>query len=129
MPRVARGWRVTVRDGPRVTRRRAGSLGAALALVGRAGPDPASGSRRGPGALPARALTPRQQVAGRVELSGPRVRAGADVRGDGAAEAWTGRLTRRVVARRTARRPTPRCGAPSCPAAAAQTRSGAATPR
>ena len=47
--------------------------------------------------LRARKFTPQQQVAGRVELRGPGVRAGVDVRGDGAAEAWTGRLRRRVV--------------------------------
>ena len=47
--------------------------------------------------LRARTFTPQQQVAGRVELAGPGVRAGVDVRGDGEAEAWTGRIRRRVV--------------------------------
>jgi hypothetical protein len=45
----------------------------------------------------AREFSPQQQVAGRVELTGPGVRAGVDVRGNGDTEAWTGRLRRRVV--------------------------------
>jgi hypothetical protein len=97
MPRVGRGWRVTVRDGPRVRRQRADSLETALDLVERAGRELAAGPGRGTVDLHVRSFTPQQQVAGRVELSGPRVYAGVDVRGDGAAEAWTGRIARRVV--------------------------------
>jgi hypothetical protein len=45
-----------------------------------------------------REFGPDQQVAVRAELKGPRgLRAGIDVRGDGSAEAWTGRFGRRLV--------------------------------
>jgi hypothetical protein len=98
MPRVARGWRVRVRAGARVTRHRCDGVEEALDLVERAGRELAAGPGRQTVDLRVRAFSPQQQVAGRVELSGPGVRAGIDVRGDGATEAWTGRLGRRVLA-------------------------------
>src|SRR3954451_14276578 len=56
-------------------------------------------------ARPQRALgrdyEPAEQVALRGELRGPRgLRAGIDVRGDGSAEAFTGRVVRRLIASR-----------------------------
>ena len=54
-------------------------------------------ARRTAVTMRAREFSPQQQVAGRVELTGPGVRAGVDVRGNGDTEAWTGRLRRRVV--------------------------------
>ena len=38
-----------------------------------------------------------QLVPLRAELSGPRIHCGVDVRGDGSAEAWTGRWARAIV--------------------------------
>jgi hypothetical protein len=50
----------------------------------------------------AREYTAVQQVAVRGEVAGPRgLRGGIDVRGDGSAEAYTGRMRRRVVQRRS----------------------------
>jgi hypothetical protein len=91
------GWRVTVRNGPRVHKHRAADLAEALDLVEREGRALAAGPGRSSVRMRTREFTPQQQVAGRVELSGPGVRAGVDIRGNGDAEAWTGRLGRRVV--------------------------------
>jgi hypothetical protein len=90
-------WRVTVRNGPRVEKLRAAGLEEALDLVEREARVLSARPGRKAVELRSRTFTPQQQVAGRVELAGPGVRAGIDVRGDGAAEAWTGRMRRRVV--------------------------------
>jgi hypothetical protein len=90
-------WRVTVRDGPRVLKLRTGALDEALDVVEREARALAAGPGRRTVDLRARTFTPQQQVAGRVELRGPGVAAGVDVRGDGATEAWTGRVRRTVV--------------------------------
>jgi hypothetical protein len=90
-------WRIIVRNGPKVEKLRADGLEEALDLVEREGRVLSAGPGRRAVVLRTREFTPQQQVAGRVELSGPGLRAGIDVRGDGAAEAWTGRLRRRVV--------------------------------
>jgi len=91
-------WRVVVRSGPRVHKQRADDLATALDLVEYEARALASQPRRRTVELRARTFSPQQQVAGRVELHGPGVRGGIDVRGDGAAEAWTGRIRRQVVA-------------------------------
>ena len=95
---MTRGWQVVVRNGPRVTRHRAETLEGALDVIERAARELAAGPGRKAVELRSRSFPPEQQVAGRVELRGPGVHAGIDVRGDGAVEAWTGRIGRRVVA-------------------------------
>lgn len=93
-----------VRAGPRVTRRRVPSLADAIDLLEmelRAlGPD----ARRKTARAFARKIEPIAQVSARGELTGPgrllpRVRAGADVRGDGSIEAYRGKVRREVIER------------------------------
>jgi hypothetical protein len=91
-------YRVLVRSGPRVARLEAGSLDAAIELIVARARELARGPRLASVELRYKTFEPVQQVAHRIELSGPRgVRAGVDVRGDGSVEAWTGKLRRRVV--------------------------------
>lgn len=93
---------VTTRVRGRVTRERYDSLEAALAEIERRTGDLARDARAQPeGGTLIRRIEPVQQVAARLELAGPRrLRAGVDVRGDGSAEAWTGRVRRRLVQQR-----------------------------
>jgi hypothetical protein len=99
---MAGSFRLILREGPRVTRARHGLLDAALedlaAHVSRLSEQPPRETIE----TPTRRFEPIAQVVARAELSGPqrllpRLRAGIDVRGDGSAEAWTGRARRRVV--------------------------------
>jgi hypothetical protein len=94
-------YRVVVRSGPRVAHLEAGSLDAALELIEARARELARGPRSESVELRYKTFEPVQQVAHRLELSGParqkRVHAGLDVRGDGSVEAWTGRLRRRLI--------------------------------
>ncbi len=99
------GYTVTVRVGPKVTRKRVPTLDDAIDLLElelRAlGPK----ARRAPTRAFSRELAPVAQVSARGELSGPRrlrpsVRAGADVRGDGSIEAYRGKIQREVIDQR-----------------------------
>jgi len=95
-------YRVTVRIGPKVERRRFDGLEDALAQLEARGQDLAQGvdSRPVGGRLMQR-IEPVKQVVARLELSGPgRLRAGVDVRGDGSSEAFTGKLRRQLVKQR-----------------------------
>ena len=76
-------------------------LEAALAAIEWIGRELADGvAARPAGGTLIRRLEPVQQVVGRIELAGPGVRAGVDVRGDGSSEAFTGRLRRTLVEQR-----------------------------
>lgn len=93
------GYRITKRDGAKVHHQRTDNLDAALVVLERGGRElEATAAARGVGGSLMRRVEPVQRVVGRVELRGPgRVRAGVDVRGDGSAEAFTGRLRRTLV--------------------------------
>lgn len=101
------GFRVTVRDGPRVTRERYDDPGQALAALDRHVAELERGaSARAVGGHLIRRFEPVQQVVGRVELRGPGgARGGIDVRGDGSSEAYTGRLRRALVEQRDGESP------------------------
>jgi hypothetical protein len=97
-------FRIVVRNGAKVERHRAASLGDALEVVERYGRGLAAQPRLQEVDLRFRTFSPAAQVAARIEVSGPQrwrpaVRAGIDVRGDGSVEAWSGRTEREVVAR------------------------------
>ena len=97
-----RGYSLKTRSGAKVERARFDELGEALAALERRGEELQDGAgARTIDMKIGRRFEPVQQVIGRLELSGPgRLRAGVDVRGDGSAEAWTGRVRRTLVKQR-----------------------------
>jgi hypothetical protein len=95
---MAAAFTVTVRNGPKVEHERFPALGPALDDLEQRMRALANTQRRDPVDLKYREFSPIQQVMARGELAGPRgLRAGIDLRGDGSAEAFTGRLRRRLV--------------------------------
>jgi hypothetical protein len=98
---VAR-YTVTVRRRGATDRERFASLDEALAALEARLDALAGAERRGDERGLAREYAPVMQVAVRGEVAGPGgLRGGVDLRGDGSAEAYTGRLRRRLVERRT----------------------------
>ena len=95
-------YTVRIRVGPKVTRLRAKSLQEAIDLLEQELSSlGASAQRRSVKAL-TREYAPEAQVAARGELSGPSrllptVRAGADVRGDGSVQVYSGRIKREPI--------------------------------
>lgn len=106
---MAERWTLTVRRGSKVTKHRYASLDEALdALDGLL----ATGDvdRRGTARAFLREIEPVAQVALRAEIAGPqrmfaKVNGGVDVRGDGSAEPFVGRVNRRVVEVRSGESP------------------------
>lgn len=91
-------YRVTVRRRGGVDRERFATLAEALAALEARLNAGARGARRGPENVLSREYEPVQLVALRAEIAGPRgLRGGVDVRGDGSAEAYTGRWRRELV--------------------------------
>ena len=88
-------YSLIVRRGPKVVKSSHAELAEALRALEeqlRAVPE------RGAATVFRREYAPAQQVVARGELRGPRRgRGGVDVRGDGSAEAWTGRISKRLV--------------------------------
>jgi hypothetical protein len=95
---LAGSWRVTVREGARVSRERYSSLEDALAAIEARGRELADSARVK--SVDTKVLgrwEPQQQVAARLQLGG---RGGIDIRGDGSAEAYTGRVRRKSIEQR-----------------------------
>ena len=98
-------YRLTVRRGPRVERARFDDLERALAELEDRGRRLEREADAGAIDLKLRRFEPVARVVGRLELAGPRLRAGVDVRGDGSSESYTGRLRRRLIDRRSGESP------------------------
>jgi hypothetical protein len=95
-------YTVTVRVGPKVTRERCPTLADAIDLLEMRLTNLGDEARRERQRAFAREYEPVAQVSARGELSGPgrlrpRVRAGADVRGDGSIEAYVGKVRRELI--------------------------------
>jgi hypothetical protein len=92
-------YTLTVRRRGATARERFPSLPEALAALEARLDELTPGERRGREHALTRGLAPVEQVALRGEVAGPGVRGGVDVRGDGSAEAFTGRWRRVLVER------------------------------
>jgi hypothetical protein len=98
-------WKLTVRTGGKVEHERFGELQSALDAVQARGEALAGAVPNAPIDAKYKQFEPGQQVSARLELAGPErlmpnIRAGVDVRGDGSAEAYVGRVRRVVIDQR-----------------------------
>jgi hypothetical protein len=100
VPPSRKPYRLTVRQGGRVVRSRFATLEEALPALRRQLDEAGARAPRETVHALVRDFAPASQVAARAALRGPGgVRAGIDLRGDGSAEAWTGRWQRLVLPR------------------------------
>ncbi len=99
------GYTLIVRREGATEKLRYGSLGDGLDALEQEARAFANTERREGRTVLTRTYEAVQLVPLRVSLSGRRVRAGVDVRGDGSAEAWTGRWGRAVVAQQMGESP------------------------
>jgi len=94
-------WKLTVRIGPAVERERFDSLSEALDALEVRIAELQPSTRLEDVQFFRRSFDSSHQVAVRGELAGPgRLRAGIDLRGDGSAEAYTGRVHRTLLEQR-----------------------------
>lgn len=98
-------WTLTTRSGSQVDHQRLETLEEALDALDRRLAELAPSSHRDEERFLRRRIEPVRLVAARLEVAGPgargrTIRGGVDLRGDGSAEAFTGRVRRAVVARR-----------------------------
>jgi len=95
---------LTVRDGPRVTRQRYDTRDEALAALEEREQELSSHASRQEVTFFTRRIDPAAQVAVRLEIAGPwregSPHGGVDLRGDGSAEAFTGRVRRSLIEQR-----------------------------
>ncbi len=98
----APAWTLTTRAGSQVAREHLETLEEAIDALAQRVAELTPGASREEVRFMSRRIEPERQVAARVEIAGPRgVRGGVDLRGDGSAEAFTGRVRRTVVERRS----------------------------
>jgi hypothetical protein len=103
-------WKLTVRSGPRVGKTTHEDLGAALTALEADARELAKSAPRPALNTGIKRFDPAEQVFARLELSGPErlvasVRVGIDIRGDGSAEAYRGRLRREAIETRAGESP------------------------
>jgi hypothetical protein len=103
-------WKLTVRAGPQVERSRYAQLDAALDALEQRAEGLARDAPRDEVDAKIKRFEPVEQVSARLELAGPQrllpsVHAGVDVRGDGSAEAYLGRVNRELVELRSGESP------------------------
>jgi hypothetical protein len=103
-------WKLTVRAAPKVEIERFKELAPALDAIESRGMELADNAPGKVVDIKYKQFDPVQQVVARLELAGPErwlpsVRAGVDVRGDGSAEAYVGRVRRAMIEQRKGETP------------------------